>query len=87
MDRYGKIANRIMGSTLERLERELGRKINIHSQGKVIAQKVEDGEYLIMFSDGEITHAMDKPHAEKIISKWFKKRLHEGIGIGEIEWR
>lgn len=58
------------------------------AQGKVVAERQDDGSYLVMFPNGDIAHAPTKQHAENKAKRWFKRDLGKGaVGVGAIEWR
>lgn len=75
-------------SSVDRFEKFTGQKLKMRGQGKVIAERHSKGYYLIMFPDGNVEEALDKPMAERRIRKYFKDTLGTShVGIGSIEWR
>lgn len=59
----------------------------VKAQGKVIVEPNGD-EFLIMFPDGEVVAALDKPDAWRKIRKWFKLDADaDAFNVGTVEWR
>jgi hypothetical protein len=61
------------------------RNVRRRSQ-KVIAEKQDDGSYLLMTEDGQIDMAVSRDAALAIIKRRAKAR-NPGITITTIEWR
>jgi hypothetical protein len=74
----------------EKLEQTLGRKAKIESGGKIIVERGDESELLVMFADGEVRRVRSRKHAEQIISaeskRVVKRRKLDGL-ITTIEWR
>lgn len=63
-------------------------KITIQEQGKIIVEKQEEGDYLMMFPNGLIAYKANKIDVETAARYYFKKNcIPEKMGIGTIEWR
>ena len=72
----------------DHLERSLGRPVNVRSQGKAICEEQKHGEYLVMFPNGFVEHAMNRAQAEQKVKSWFHDNGKGGdVGVGLIEWR
>ena len=71
----------------DHIERSLGRPVNVRSQGKAICEEQKHGEYLVMFPDGFVEHAMNRAQAEQKVKRWFHDSRSGDVGVGQIEWR
>jgi len=63
-------------------------KVIIQEQGKIIVEKQEEGDFLMMFPDGRVDFKLNKIDVERAAKYYFQKNcIPENMGIGTIEWR
>ena len=83
-----RLSGEMVGSKVtDYVTRNLGRGPSVQGQGKAIAEENSRGEFLVMFPDGKVEHAMNRAQAEQKIKRWFGMRPGVEIGVGTIEWR
>lgn len=62
--------------------------MKVRNQGKVVAERQDMHDWLVMFPSGRVERFASISSIEKAAKRYFKRQVKTGeVGIGKIEWR